>query len=335
MPLKPIEAVDGFYFAVSPLLLFPNTRGRFGVYLRIDGRMVLYAHPDEEFTDQHRRKLYSHGVEEIYIQTKQREAFEQYLQANLGNTLLDDELPMAERSKVFYNASLDIVKDTFDNRMPQPLDRSGFDKIRALVEQGTDFLLKDGSIKSLASLISHDYHTYSHSVHVFVFAAALLQTFDLPENQLVAIGIGAILHDIGKTQIPRYILNKKGKLTKEEREIIMTHSLKGVAVCSLLPLSQDSINCILFHHENFDGTGYPAGLHGDDTALPVRVVKICDVYAALTTERPYAPARSPFTALSIMRDEMPGHFDMRLFRRFVTVLSGANVITKVDKNNLV
>lgn len=334
MPDEILEASDGYYFPVSPLMIFPRSKGEFGVYLNINGNYILYAHPDEEFTQEHRSKLYQHGVEEIYIQTRQRDAFERYLQENLGNFLQDDHLPVRERSKVFYNASLDIVQDTFNHRLPSGMDRDSFDKVRKLVELGTNFLLKDGTIKNMATLISHDYQTYSHSVHVFVFSTALLQTFDLPEEVLVQHGLGAMLHDIGKTQIPNYVLNKKGKLNPEERELINTHPLKGVAHCSKMPLSQEAINCILFHHENYDGSGYPARLKGADTSLPVRVVKICDVYAALTVKRPYAPARTPFEALGIMRDEMEGHFDMRLLRRFVMVLSGAEVLRPSEQDKL-
>jgi HD-GYP domain-containing protein (c-di-GMP phosphodiesterase class II) len=321
-----IEASSGYYFPVSPLMLFPHTRGDFGVYLKLNGRFVLYAHPDENFTEEHRKRLYQHGVEEIYILTNQRREYEKYVEANLGNFLLNDELPVRERSRVFYNASISIIKETFETRLPRAMDRERFDRIMKFVTTGTKFLLQKGSLKNVAALISHDYETYSHCVHVFVFSTAIWQTYDLEESQIFRLGLGAVLHDIGKTAIPKHILNKKGQLSKEERGEIKTHPLKGVGLCTMVPLSQDALNCILFHHEKMDGSGYPLGIQSADLPFAVKVVSAADVYAALTAERPYAGARSPFDALVMMRDEMPGHFDMRILRRLISVLSEAQVV---------
>ena len=323
---KNIKASSGYYFPVSPLMLFPNSKGDFGVYLKLDGRFVLYAHPEENFTEEHRKRLYQHGVEEIYILTNQRRQYEEYVEANLGNFLQNSELPLRERSRVFYNASISIVKDTFENRLPGSMEREQFDRIVKFVTTGTKFLLQKGSLKSVAALISHDYQTYSHCIHVFVFATALLQTYDIEEEQLFRLGMGAVLHDIGKTLIPKYVLNKKGQLSRDERDVINTHPLKGASLCTKVPLSHDALNCILFHHEKMDGTGYPAGLQSGDLPLAVKVTTVADVYTALTAERPYARARAPFEALTMMRDEMPGHFDVRILRRLVSVLSEAQVM---------
>jgi putative nucleotidyltransferase with HDIG domain len=178
----------------------------------------------------------------------------------------------------------------------------------------------------MAPLISHDYLTFSHSVHVFIFATALLQTYNLEEDSLIQAGMGAILHDIGKTKIRKSILNKPGKLTKEEMEEIKTHPLKGVALCSKLPLSGETMNCILFHHERMDGKGYPSGVKGSELPQPVRAVSLADVYDALTSDRPYGPAKPPFEALTMMREKMDGQLDPKMFKRFVLVLSGADIV---------
>ena len=307
-------------------MLFPRSKGDFGIYIKLNGRYVLYAHPDETFSEEHRQRLHTNGVEYIYVLTKQRRAFEEYLDANLGSFLLDDKMPIRERSKVFYSASMDIVQDTFETRLPGELPREKFDKVLQMVQVGSKFLAKNGSIKSLAGLIEHDYQTFSHCVHVFVFTCALLQTYDLDDKELAEVGLGAILHDIGKTQIPKSVLNKNGPLSKEERVLINSHPLKGMALCAKLPLGQDAVNCIMFHHEKINGTGYPTGLTGESIPLSVKAVAASDVYAALTTKRPYADARKPFEALSMMKEKMKGHFDPEVFRRLVAVLSGANII---------
>ena len=307
-------------------MIFPRSKGDFGIYIKLNGRYVLYAHPDEVFAEDHRQRLYANGVDSIYVLTKQRQAFEEYLDANLGTFLLDDKMPMQERSKVFYSASMDIVQDTFETRLPGELPEDQFNKVLQMVKIGSKFLTKSGSIKNLAGLIEHDYQTFSHCVHVFVFTSALMQTFEVDDKTLVEIGLGAILHDIGKTQIPKSVLNKNGPLSKEERVLINSHPLKGMALCANLPLGQEAVNCVMFHHEKMNGTGYPTGLAGESIPLPVKAVAVADVYAALTTKRPYADARKPFEALSMMKDKMKGHFDPEVFRRLVGILSGANII---------
>jgi putative nucleotidyltransferase with HDIG domain len=248
------------------------------------------------------------------------------LETHLGGVLDNDNLPMKERSKVFYSVSVSILRDTFDSRLPNTLDKNRFERIFELVTASTRFLQKGGSLKNLAKLISHDYQTYSHCVHVFVFTCAILQTFGLEEEIIAQAGVGAMLHDIGKTVIPKEILNKNGSLTLKERELVQTHPAKGVALCAQMPLSQEAINVILFHHEKLDGAGYPAGLEGDAIPLAVKCAALADVYDALTSDRPYARARSPFEALSTIRDEMAEHFDQEVLKRFVMVLSGAAVI---------
>ncbi len=145
-------ATDGQFFALSPLFMFPRAKGEFGIYLKLGDHYVLYAHPEETFDQEHRQRLHEYGVENIYVLVKQREAFAQYLEDNLGNFLLDDHLPMPERSRVFYNASLEIVRDTFQARLPTNLAQTQFDRIKKFVSAGTQFLAKDGSLKNLASI---------------------------------------------------------------------------------------------------------------------------------------------------------------------------------------
>jgi len=326
MPGEPREVTDGYYFPVSPLLLFPRTRGKFGVYVKLNEQYRLYAHPDEPFSDDQRRKLYENGVTEVYVLGRQRRQFQNYLETHLGGVLDNDDLPMSERSKIFHGASTSIMREVFETKLPVTLEKERFERIFHLVTASTRFLHKGGSLKSLAKLISHDYKTYSHCVQVFVFTSAILQTFRLEEDLQVQAGMGAILHDIGKTLIPKEILNKPGGLSLREREMLETHPVRGVALCAQVPLSQDALNVILFHHEAMDGSGYPAGLSGDAIPLAVRAASLANAYDKLTSERPFAKALTPFEALSAMRGEMAGQFDQEVLKRLVMVLSGAAVI---------
>jgi len=260
------------------------------------------------------------------VLTRQRRQFQNYLENNLGSILDNDSLPMAERGKVFYDVSVSILREAFQSRLPGNLEQERFERVLKFVTEATRFLAKGGSLKSLAKLISHDYQTYSHCVHVFTFSTALLQTYGVSEKDLVAAGMGAMLHDIGKTRIPRSIINKPGSLNAQEWEVIKTHPLKGVALCAQVPLRQEAINAILFHHERMDASGYPSGLGGEDIPLNVRAVAVADAYDALTTDRPYKAASSPFEALRTIRDDMKGQYDSEMLKRLVMVLSGAAVL---------
>ncbi|WP_243544743.1 HD-GYP domain-containing protein [Pseudodesulfovibrio tunisiensis] len=314
------------YFPISPVMLFPEAMGDFSVYLWQGGDFVLYTRSGQTFSVRHRQRLHDNGVTEIYVQSSERPQYESYVEAHLGNILMDENLPLELRSKVFYEASKAVMQDVFNRKLPTALRVRHFDRIADVVKNSIRFLSRDKTLTALAPFISHDYKTYTHCMHVFVFSATMFQTYDMTDQEMFECGLGALLHDVGKAKIPRSILNKRGALTRTEREIIKEHPLHGVSMCAHLPLTQNTINCILFHHERLDGTGYPAGIAADNIPLPVRVITLADVYDALTSARPYAEAMPPYEALTLIRHEMRDSVDMHVFKRLVAVLGGADML---------
>ncbi|MFO7932141.1 MAG: HD domain-containing phosphohydrolase, partial [Desulfosalsimonas sp.] len=111
-----------------------------------------------------------------------------------------------------------------------------------------------------------------------------------------------------------------GALDENEWKLIKLHPVHGVRMCTNISVPQTSLNCIVFHHEKFDGTGYPTGMSGSEIPVYVRALTCCDVYDAITSIRPYAPAKTAFEALKIMGEEMKGAFDPRIFKSFIKVL---------------
>ncbi|NJB67568.1 putative nucleotidyltransferase with HDIG domain [Desulfobaculum xiamenense] len=315
------------YIAVSPLMIYPGCMGRFSVYLRQADGYVLYASGEECFTERHRRALYDHGVTEVFIRASQAGHYHEYVERNLGTILMNETVPLPERAKLFHGVSLDIVKEAFETRLPDSVARKeSFNRIIDFVNQGIQFLTLENSFKAVAQLVEHDYKTYAHCMHVFLYSTAILQSYGFDEELLVQCGLGAMLHDIGKTVIPENILNKPGALSSEERTIVNTHPVQGIGLCAQLPLSQTTYNCILFHHERMDGSGYPGGIRGYDIPIEARAVAIADVYDALTSDRPYAKAMNPFQVLRLMRDQMSNEIDLEMYKRFVQILSGADVL---------
>lgn len=323
---KPVpDKLAPAYFAVSPLMLFPETLGRFSVYLRQGAEYVLYADSEERFTERHRRLLHESGVQEIYVKAEQREHFARYVEGNLGRILSDEGIGLRERSRVFMDATTGLVREVFDERLPA-IRNEHFERIRGVVEQGIRFFTRDKTLAAVAPFISHDYKAYTHCVHVFLYTVTVLNTFGQDEDELFQCGLGAMLHDLGKLRVPREVLNKKGPLARHEQDLLRSHPLLGVSLCANLPMSQNSLNCILFHHERVDGRGYPAGLAGEGIPLSVRVVAVCNAYDNLTTERPGQALLSPYEALRSMREDMRGAFDTEAFKGLVQVLSGAALV---------
>lgn len=314
------------FFAVSPLMIFPRTLGRFRVFIRQAGRYMLYAAAGEQFTPAHRQKLHDAGVSKVYIQAVERPDYERYIEKHLPFILADEVIPVPERAQVLYTASESVVREVFESRLPHGLSSKDYTRVAKLVEKSLGFLSREQSLRHLAALAAHDYSVYTHNVQVFVFTMAILQALKVDEHTQVQAGIGALLHDIGKARIPREILTKPGPLTPEERAVINTHPALGLALCQDVPLSQAAGLCILLHHERMDGSGYPGGLTGELLPDHVKALAVADVYDALTSNRVYAPAMAPFAALRLMRDEMTGHFDREAYKRLVMILSGANVV---------
>lgn len=148
------------------------------------------------------------------------------------------------------------------------------------------------------SIESTDTYTYGHCERVANYAAAVARHAGLDDVARTTIRLGAYLHDVGKVKVPHEILNKPGPLTRDEFEVVQMHPVWGVELLASVEFPWDLKPIIRWHHERYDGTGYPDHLKGDEFPLSAQVVGIVDVYDALTTDRPYRPGMSHETALA-------------------------------------
>lgn len=183
----------------------------------------------------------------------------------------------------------------------------------------------DGLDTLLEAVQSHHSHTFCHSMLVTVYAVAFSNALGLSERQKAFISAGALIHDLGKVRIPLAILDKPGKLEPEEMELIKKHPVFGrelVEQRSEVPL--EIIKMMLSHHEYLDGSGYPEGLAADQIGPAVRLITICDIYAALTERRAYKESFSPRQAFSVLV-EMKGKIDQQLLKQFRPVIFPADV----------
>lgn len=140
------------------------------------------------------------------------------------------------------------------------------------------------------SIESSDSYTFGHCERVAQYAVAVAQALGLDEEERTTIELGAYLHDVGKVRVPHEILNKPGPLTREEQDVVRMHPLWGIELLAGVEFPWDIKSIIRWHHEKYDGTGYPDRLRGDEIPVTAQVVGIADVLDALTTTRPYRPA---------------------------------------------
>jgi len=202
--------------------------------------------------------------------------------------------------------TLTVERALRERRMKLELERYREELEETVAEQARRIRrLYIGSVHSLAiSLEAKDPYTRGHSERVARLAYRLATALSLPETDARLVELASRLHDIGKIGVRESVLNKPGPLTPEEFEHVKQHPSLGAQI--LEPIAEDPrlIEAVLHHHEKWDGTGYPHGLQGDEIPLLAQILKVADVYEALTSNRPYRPARSPKEASRIMREEI-------------------------------
>jgi HD-GYP domain-containing protein (c-di-GMP phosphodiesterase class II) len=192
---------------------------------------------------------------------------------------------------------------------------------RPLVAEISESVYRNpGALVSLARLKSADEYSYMHSVAVCALMVSLGRTLGLSEAQCREAGMAGLLHDMGKAVMPLEILNKPGKLSDEEFALMRTHPERGHALLAEgRGVSEAVLDVCLHHHEKMDGSGYPHRLSGDAFTLVARMGAVCDVYDAITSDRPYKAGWDPAESIARMAS-WQGHFDPAVFSAFVRSL---------------
>ncbi|MBB6051205.1 diguanylate cyclase [Armatimonas rosea] len=179
------------------------------------------------------------------------------------------------------------------------------------------------TIKSLALAIdAKDQYTHQHIIRVQRYAVAVGERLGLSENEMEGLRTGALLHDIGKLGVPEYVLLKPGKLTPEEFDKIKKHPEIGAAILDPVEFPWPVLPGVKYHHEKWDGTGYPEGLKGEDIPYTARILAVADVYDALTSTRSYRNAWDHTRALETIRNDAGTHFDPKIAQAFLEVIDG-------------
>ena len=229
-------------------------------------------------------------------------------------TSLEDEIQTA--AKLCAKAKEAVIAMFSDARMGKAIQ---VEQARALVEDISNSVLRQPhALISLARLKTADEYTYMHSVAVCALMIALARQLNLAEEMVHEAGFAGLLHDIGKVGIPLKVLNKPGKLTDSEFAIVKSHPEVGAKILiESYQVSPAVLDVCLHHHEKIDGTGYPFGLKGDTISLFAKMGAVCDVYDAITSNRPYKKGWAPADSIRKMAEWSKGHFDEAVFQAFV------------------
>ena len=230
--------------------------------------------------------------------------------------------PMAQElqraASICANAKQAVISMFSEARMGRAVDASS---APGLVSEIADSVTRNPSaLISLARIKTADEYTFMHSVAVCALMVGLARQMGLGEEATQQAGLAGLLHDLGKAHIPLEILNKPGKLSDAEFALMRGHPGAGHALLQGQGLPAPVLDACLHHHEKIDGTGYPHRLPAEQIGTLARMAAICDVYDAITSDRPYKAGWDPAESLRRMAEWTRDHLDQRLYQAFVKSL---------------
>ncbi len=308
---------DRGYFSMPPGAILPGKLGAFSMYLKTpDSKFpVLFARAGEVVSPAVLQRLEDTGVREVFIRTEDKVNFDRYLEDHLELILNNTGVDLEKRTEVFTRVSISLIRESFDLVTREGITHDVTSRLEHMVRNTTVFLTRQNTLPVLSMMIGYDYDTYRHSMLVYWYTTALMHycrdlieqhIFEDFDEYLVKGGVAALLHDIGKTMIDPRIIKKPDSLSEYEYTIIKSHPSHAMAILLEIDIHISIKKAILHHHEDYNGNGYPFGLAGNDIPLLSRIIRITDVFEAITSRRPYKEAITPFQARTIMLGELSG-----------------------------
>ena len=278
-----------------------------------DNRNLLLLNEGKTLTKVFIQKLINTGINHIYIQSD--------LTADIS---LKDDISVQVRNNATVKIESLLKSIAASNHKSKAVTHGALVKeFKTIFDQMMDELK---STQQLMNLLTHlqvkDEYVFEHSLNVTLYTIAIAKKLQFKEKDLYNIGLGAMLHDVGKLFIPKEIIDKPGKLTDEEFREIQKHTEHGF---ELLRKEQEipllAAHCAFQHHEKLDGTGYPRGLKGENIHYYAKVLAVADVFDALTSHRCYRKAMLPHEAMEILMAGTHIHFDSKVIEAFKAAIA--------------
>lgn len=293
------------------MIYIPLSRARTGMTLAksISAPSGLYAllQRGEVLSPAIIERLNAHNIDGLYIEMEGSEDIE-------PTSVLRPEVKM-EITSEFRSLYSDYFKRPF-------ISSSSIESTKRVAGTIVDSVLnREDYLMDMMEIKSYDNYTYSHSLNVGVLSTMIASELELPRRRLEDLATCALMHDIGKIDVPIEIINKNGPITDSEFDIIKTHPKKGVErLRKCLTVSSEILPGIHCHHEKIDGSGYPYGYVGNQIPLFGRILAIADVYDALTSHRSYRKAWHPKEALEYIIAGSDSQFDCELVEIFMHLI---------------
>lgn len=312
--------------AIPPGVLRPGEMSCFSVYLEQEGKLVLYARKGDMLTSAHQEKLASSEVRSVYVKGADLPSLRTFIEENLPAILVDETIPVQERARLWHDHAAAAARELFDRRLARPLCSLRFNRVTAMVRATARFFSRADALRELSRFMSDGRELHQHGLAVMVTSAAVINALAPGDSELMeTCCIGAIMHDVGKLELPEMLMGRDPKMMdSEDRSAYERHPVLGVSVCAAVQLPQDALQCILFHHEHDNGSGFPSGACQDMLPLPARVVGLCDTFENLVSKASWRSRFTPFEALALLRDRH-NLYGMDIQRALVEVLVRAKI----------
>lgn len=313
---KKVEAEYFFmnnYHAINLGVLVAGTKPEFDLFFREERKSPVHMLEKGAIIDGDKLDLWRHEDRNTLILKTDREAYRAYMMAHAQNA----KDPRTRANFVRENSRI-IIENLAENPRSETLMRETKESVTSL----TDTVINNPTtFYGLMKINNYDYYTFTHSVNVATLSLALAISAGIDKKgDLADLGLGSILHDLGKSKVESGLINKPGKLTDEEFKKVSNHVMLGYEMLRYNKTIPDrAFYPLLQHHEKLSGNGYPNKLQANQIHQFGRISAIIDIYDALTTERSYKKAWKPFDALALI-SKNEGDFDKALFAVFVRLI---------------
>jgi HD-GYP domain-containing protein (c-di-GMP phosphodiesterase class II) len=305
MPPLTQKAPEEKYIALNREFLKPNSRINADIYILLGKRYTLYANKALHISIEHLNRLKNRLEKKVYIRETDYASLQLYFAENIAFMLNNERVPFEEKAELLFQTTYNLVKKIFEDAK----NREVYQGLRSFVKETLPFLQSSKyAYINLIKLYKSEDYTYAHQVNVMAWLIVLALRLNITDSeQLTDIGVGGLLLDLGKCEIPQEILYKKSVLTHEENDLFRSHPKVGAELAKNGGMDSPIIlDIISNHHENMDGRGYPRGISGPQLSIYAAMAQIVDTYDAITSDRPYSQAESKSIAVKYLlnrRDE--------------------------------
>lgn len=256
---------------------------------------------------------------ELFIKSTDLPVFIKYMEQMQKDIVRTSSISIEKRTELVQSLGINLAQELFHSPKKETMMRA-----QEFCKNIAELIIGNkGAFQKLMNLQHHDEYTYQHSLSVAGLAVGIAKLAGINDPaQLADLAVAGFLHDVGKAKISWDIINKPGKLNEQEWDVMRLHSLYGYQLTQHVEgIPARSKLAILQHHEAPGGVGYPAGLEGANLDLFTKIITVCDIFSALTTNRSYSKARTTFEALKLIKDSMWEKIDHRVYQILVIAMS--------------